>query len=342
VTDHGELPWGELKSQLLHFPHDTDLKILFRKTIRNKKRAAWAKFLHEQGHRHPWDIIRIAKDPSRHFQHMGDLTDEHDCKLVSYLEKVGSFQARHLVSLLPPNIEPNQDPLQPPTAHTPYRQANDHSVVLVRTALSQTKNSSIHGPDGISYYLLKLIQQTNLGQALLIDIATTILTGELGDIWRALYMVMIPKPGKDLALVKFWCPIALANTVWKLSDKVITNSLQQLNLFHDIQYGSRTGRSAVDLLMLIVSTAKVEMAKGARVTPLGRDIISAFNNLRSGPLLHTLTPQNIHPPSVTYISNFLHTRTFNIGWDGSMCGHDHMIKGFHKVACCPQYYSLSS
>jgi len=138
---------------------------------------------------------------------------------------------------------------------------------------------------------------------------------------------MIPKPGKDLALVKCWCPLAPANTVWKLSDKVIANYLQQLYLFHDLQYGFRPGRSAIDLLMLIVSTAKVEMAKGAKVTLLGRDIISAFNNLRSGPLLHSLTQHYIHPPYGTYVSNFLRTRTFNIGWDGSMRGHDHMNQG---------------
>jgi len=91
VTDHDELPWRELKSQLLHFPHDTDLKKLFCKTIHNKKRAAWAKFQHEQGHPHPWEIIRIAKDPFRHSQHMGELTEEHNRKSVYDLEKVASF-----------------------------------------------------------------------------------------------------------------------------------------------------------------------------------------------------------------------------------------------------------
>ncbi|KAF8422183.1 hypothetical protein EV426DRAFT_706330 [Tirmania nivea] len=45
------------------------------KLIRYKKRACWAKFLEEQGHCHPWNVARIAKDPFHCRQACGDLTD---------------------------------------------------------------------------------------------------------------------------------------------------------------------------------------------------------------------------------------------------------------------------
>ena len=39
--------------------------------------------------------------------------------------------------------------------------------------------------------------------------------------WREMSMVMIPKPGKDHKPVKGWRPIALANTIGKLADKLV-------------------------------------------------------------------------------------------------------------------------
>jgi len=44
--------------------------------------------------------------------------------------------------------------------------------------------------------------------------------------WRAIKMVMIPKPGKDKAQVEGRWPIVLANTVGKLAEKVIAQKLQ--------------------------------------------------------------------------------------------------------------------
>ena len=72
----------------------------------------------------------------------------------------------------------------------------------VRTALNTTKNRSAPGPDGINYILLKKLQPTPLGEALLRDIAHHLLKGTLPAEWKEMRVIMIPKPVKDNVQIK--------------------------------------------------------------------------------------------------------------------------------------------
>ena len=59
---------------------------------------------------------------------------------------------------------------------------------------------------------------------------------------------MIPKQGKDLTRAKAWRPIVLINCLLKLMDKVVNSEIQQFTtIFHRHQYGSRSGRSVMDM-----------------------------------------------------------------------------------------------
>jgi len=91
-------------------------------------------------------------------------------------------------------------------------------------------------------------------------------------------MVIIPKPGKDRSMVKVWRPIVLANAVGKLEEKVIADRLQKATeKFHDLVYGWRKDRSAIDVMMMTGSRAQWELLKGNGATLLGKGIVSAFN-----------------------------------------------------------------
>jgi len=133
-------------------------------------------------------------------------------------------------------------------------------------------------------------------------------------------MVMIPKPNKDHTKIKGLRPIVLPNTVGKLSDKVVADLLQrQTKLFHDLQYGSRKGRSATDALMILTTTAQKEIAAGSQATLLGKDIISAFNNVRKDKLMAMLEEKGLHQEA-RYCNDFLHPRSFQISWDSEERG----------------------
>lgn len=194
--------------------------------------------------------------------------------------------------------------------------------------MSKTSKSSSPGPDGISYRLLKLIRDTDLGKAILNDIALTVTGTHTPLAWRALSMVMIPKPGKDHSKVKGWRPIVLANTVGKLGEKLIADELQsQLQLFHNLQYGSRKGRSAIDSMMLTVSHAERAIKEGKKATLLGKDIVSTFNNVRKPRLMQLLRQGDTPKHLISYIQHFLTTRTFQLGWDGLTRGEAKMDEG---------------
>jgi len=63
---------------------------------------------------------------------------------------------------------------------------------------------------------------------------------------------------------------------------------RELGLFHDQQYGSRKGRSATGSMMITLSKAQRSVKKGDRAFLLGKDIVSAFNNVRRESLISRL------------------------------------------------------
>jgi len=136
-------------------------------------------------------------------------------------------------------------------------------------------------------------------------------------------MVMIPKPGKDHTRVKGWRPIVLAQCVGKLGEKVIAQKLQEeTRLFHHLQYGSRTGRSAIDALMLTKQLAEESILRPDQrlnhATSLGKDIVSAYNNANKSEILRAIAK---HLPHLRdYVDRFLGERTFEIQWDNEFRG----------------------
>jgi len=106
-------------------------------------------------------------------------------------------------------------------------------------------------------------------------------------------MVMIPKPGKDHGSVKGWRPIVLAQTAGKLADKVIADTLQQADIFHNLQYGSRKQRPAMDAPMLSISQAPRATKSGLQAAMLGKDVVSAFNHLRKEGTLESLSEAGV-------------------------------------------------
>jgi len=284
------------------------------KMIKRKKRECWSKFLQQNGHKDPWHIVRIAKDPFAMKARLNTIK-EGEASLSSPSQILDAFKMQHLLTEGTPT--PSQ---QPATSPIPYQQASPHIVKEVLRALARTKNNSSPGPDGISYRLLRMIQDTDLGKAVINDIARNIeLPSQTPPPWDGLKMVMIPKPNKDLNTVNGWRPIVLSNTSSKLGEKVVADRLQRATQgFHQYQYGSRKGRSAIDAMAISVSRIIRVLGKGARVSLLGKDIVSAFNHLRHGPTLDTIRANS--PGDLDFVRQFLHPHHFLVFWDGAPRG----------------------
>ena len=134
-------------------------------------------------------------------------------------------------------------------------------------ALMRTKNGSAPGLDGVGYRLIKAVCKTRLGTELIDDVVGCPMEGRLPPEWPEMRGVLIPKPGRDLILMKNWRLLNLFHYVGKLSEKVVADIIQDSGgeLLHHLQYGSVWGRSAVDVLYRSVKSARLSMDGGGSV-----------------------------------------------------------------------------
>ena len=265
-------------------------------------------------------MVRIAKDPFHVKARLLSIKDG-DRVLTSQQDILEAFRRHHLLSdLRPPGPTKNATP-------RPSLPAHPSTIRAILQALSGTASNSAPGPDGISYRFLNIIKHTPLGQAVINDIAfNTDNPDYLPPPWKGLNIVMIPKPGKDHSSIKGWRPIVLSNTCSTLGEKIIVDRLQRAHKgFHHLQYGSRKGRSATDAMALIVSHTLRDMRKGARVSLLGKDIVSAFNHLRHEPTLSKI--ESYSPENLAFMTQFLTTHHLQISWDGLQRGEAYMCEG---------------
>ena len=100
----------------------------------------------------------------------------------------------------------------------------------------------------------------------------------------------------------------------KIADKVIAKQVHRLPVFHELQYGSRPGWNAIDCQAACLSIAERCVRNSGRATLLGKDIVSAFNNLTKETVMDTLTRSNAPPHLTRYIDEFLNASS-SVGWD---------------------------
>ena len=298
------------------------------KMITTSKHKCWQKFLEEQGHRHHWQIVAINKDPFHMIQRKGDLTSPEGRWLTQDQEKVQALVSHNFITDV--NY---RAPLTIVTSPTRYAECNQQEIHNTLQALQTTKNSSAAGPDGISHRLIQMLKGSNIVKAVINDICRctpsmpSISITSVPYTWTDMKVVIIPKPNKDHSEVKGWCPIVLSNTCGKLVENQVAK-MQQKNtsLFNHLQYGSRTGRSAMDSLMLIVGEAERAFKSGLQVTLLGRVILSAVNQVKKE-VVYTILRDNSMQDLTEFVQNFLRPRTFTIQWDSTIRGTGSMTNG---------------
>lgn len=169
-----------------------------KKMIPTSKRQCWRKFPEEQGHRHHWQIMAMAKYPSHMNNRMGDLITANGGTPSQDTDKLRVLTEHNFIS------DPKYRAL-PCIAISPvaYRECSEQDIDRRLLVLWKTKKALAPGPDGISYRLIKLIQKSRLGKAFLNDITpstsltTSIPTTQVPLTCPHMKVIMIPKPNKD-------------------------------------------------------------------------------------------------------------------------------------------------
>jgi len=121
-----------------------------------------------------------------------------------------------------------------------------------RWALIKCNNSSVPGPDKLTWQYLKTILKQDVCLSYIINIADVCIDLEhWPSHFKCFSMVIIPKPNKPAYdHPKSFHPIILLNTIGKLIEKVITERLQfhiiRNNFIYLSQLGSLKFKSTTD------------------------------------------------------------------------------------------------
>ena len=198
---------------------------------KEKKDVCWRSFCEETGLQSPWEVVRWARDPWRERERMRRLKDARGRWLEADGEKV-----RCLMSEVFGRSDEGRVDEVGGVDYGECPLSWDEIELAVRRVLGKTKNRSAPGPDGVGYRLITAFRDTRLRRELIEEIVENLPLGVIPPAWREMWLVFIPKPGRDLTLAKNWQPLNLINCVGKLGKKVVADRIQEFggDLFYHL------------------------------------------------------------------------------------------------------------
>ena len=217
------------------------------------------------------------------------------------------------------NQLPNLDPLDTTKNFTTNAVRNDPllkpiSLVEINTIISKLKNGKAPGPDGLRYEHIKHFPNNVICKIMLIFNAM-IYTAYIPPCFKKTTIAVIPKVGKNLTSVTAYRPIALAPTLNKLFERVITNRLLKFtienNILHPQQTAFLPNRDTTENTVHAAQTIINNFNSKKFTLIMSIDLKQAFDKIWHNGLLYTLL--NILPLHFCrIIKSFLTNRNFNI------------------------------
>ncbi|CAB0044139.1 unnamed protein product, partial [Trichogramma brassicae] len=171
----------------------------------------------------------------------------------------------------------------------------------LKGAQSRIKERSAPGPDGIPNSALKIAIAAR--PDIFLRVYTTCLeTSVFPPVWKRQRLVLIPKPGKPPDEPSSYRPLCMLDTAGKIRERIICDRLEAFTErpggLSERQYGFRKGRSTIDPIKDIVSTARYAVAgrrwhRGTKkycAVVVTLDVRNAFNSAPGGQHPRRFTP----------------------------------------------------
>jgi len=186
-----------------------------------------------------------------------------------------------------------------------------------RLAIINCNNSSIPGPDKLSWSYLKIILKDDDCLDIIIIIANTCIKLEY---WPSHFKrsttIVIPKPNKkSYNSPKAFRPIVLLNTVGKLIKKVIGERLQfntaSNKFIHPSQFGGLKFKSTVDAGVALTYIIHTGWVKNLSTSTLTFDIAQFFPSLNHHLLSLIIRKAGFNNHIVSFFANYLTDRKTN-------------------------------
>nr|XP_050030522.1 uncharacterized protein LOC126526708 [Dermacentor andersoni] len=232
------------------------------------------------------------------------------------------FTARPLVQrvLPPPATGPRY---LPPTCHHPewvLEQINAFCCERIRVhelkaALGQSKRQSAPGADGITFQMLRNLQDAE--QDCLLEYFNTIWsTGALPDSWVTAVVAPALKPRKPAAAPSSYRPVSLTSAACKVMEMIVLARIEwiaaQVHYFPERQTGFRRHRCTADSIADVVATLEYAKNSGDVALLVLLDVQSAFDSLPNEVIEGSLDILGITGSLRRFVSAFLAGRTLRV------------------------------
>ena len=149
-------------------------------------------------------------------------------------------------------------------------------------AIKSTKTNSAGGPSGLTYDILRDVEEEHLGP-LLATLQQCLATGKVPAEMNRSKLKPIPKTDKGLSDLGKTRPIALMEVTLKLYEKIlfkrIGTVLKENRMLRGDQYGSLPGRTVADPIRALAECVEDAMVTGKELHVFSADLSRAFDSI---------------------------------------------------------------
>jgi len=169
------------------------------------------------------------------------------------------------------------------------------------------------GPDKLSFGAIRLLWKWDKERIVRLTRAA-IRMGRHPAVWKRASGVVIRKPGKDdYTKLKAYRSISLLSCMGKVVEKVaaelLSEEAERRGLLSDGQFGSRTGRSAIDAAAIMVDRDHAVWTNGHITGVLLMDIKAAFPSVAKGRVVNLMKVRQMDGDLVRWTESFPSERT---------------------------------
>lgn len=215
----------------------------------------------------------------------------------------------------------------------------------LKMAIRSFSNNKAPGPDGISYLLLKKLPRK--AQVQLLYLINAIVRIQYFPIaWKEAIVIPIYKVGKDATKPGSYRPIALLNTMAKVSEKLILHELtkhaENNKTLPSEQFGFRRGHNTTLLAARMIHDAQTGFQRQQSTLALFLDVEKAFDAVWHEGLLYKLLFIHNYPLHiVNLIKSYLQGRYFRVRVGNSLSSQKLIRAGVPQgTVIAPLLYSL--
>ena len=328
-SPHSKRWWNENIGNLRH--EANRLRNIYRRTKSNIDKVAWRAKEKE----HDLEIEKARTDKWREFINTAD-----EKTMYQINKYINSIPTPTFIPTLDTNAATNEEkigtlrkaffPKPPPADLKDIRRARypeevpyEHQITIrqIRNAVEKLASEKAPGPDEIANIVIKktlpLIEQHL--QALM---QASIDLGHFPKPFKQTNTVVLRKPGKpDYTVTKAYRPIALENTLGKVLESVMADTISYLTETYELlpahHYGGRPGRSAEDAMMILTENIHKAWKNKKIYTAVFMDVAGAFNNVHHERLIHNLKKRRLPTNIAKWISSFLQKRSTQLLFNGT-------------------------